>query len=313
MPHPSTVHTNSALSTFIAGYRHAKYIADDVCPIIETEYKSDAYQQYLRADMATPEADLVAANGMPNEVDYSVTTGNYLAQSRALSHFVPQETTSNADEPHDPLEHGSMVTMAKLMLMREIRVASLIETAANYSGNTSAASNPWSDPTNGTPLVDLDTAINGIAEGMEEDTRLVAIMAKELWDEFRRHPDVLGAASLKPRIDLSEAASLIGVDEVIVTSARKNTADPPQTPSYSRIWDATKCAVLRLPTGEPRGEAGLFCATFRWKVDGVNPVNVQTWDEPGRGLAGGTWVKVSIADDEVAVQPDMGYLLTSVS
>lgn len=313
MPHPSELHQDGVLTEFIAGYSNGKYIADDVLPVIETAKASDKFQKYNRADVTT-EVDLeLADNGEATEVDYTITTGNYSVVDRGAKAVMSRKSIANADDPQKPREKGASNAMNKALLGREIRVAALLNTTANYaSANTSAASNAWSDATNGTPLDDVSLMQESIAPGMDDDTELILILTKEKWNHLRKHPQMLGAGQLKPRLSNREAADLLEVDRIFVSNAQKNTATEGLTAVFARIWTTANAVMIRVPKTEPTDETGLFAATFRHRVDGGAGIVVRTWDEPKRGRGGSEVVQVEHSDDEVVVQNDMGYCLTGV-
>jgi hypothetical protein len=315
MPHAAEAHNNASLSTFISSYENGDYIADIVCPIIETDKKSNDYQKFLRKDVITPDDDLIGAEGEASESDYSQTTGTYLCKERGLRGFVGNSLIANADDPHKPFEKRSKHLMNKILLGREIRVATLLQTTTNYlAANTSAAGNVWTDTTNGTPLVDLHLMRSAIAPGFIEDTEVVLVLALEAWQALIRHPDMRGGGHVTATAQAEEIMQAVKIDRILVTEAQKNTANINQTATIARVWDATKAVMVRVPKSEPSDEAGLFAATFRWtRPTTGTPVGVRTWDWPDRGFGGGQGVQVELADAEVVVQNDMGYCLTAVT
>lgn len=312
MAHPSEVHTNGPLSTYISAYTNGAYAADIVCPVIKVNRKSNTFVTYSRKDATTPVSDLAGPTSAVNESDYTQSTDSYSVEDRALVGYVSFDEVANADEPQKPFEKRSNHIMNQLMLAREIRVATLLQTTSNYaSSNFTAASVVWSNESTGTPLTDLLAMRAAIPPAIEDGTKLVLILALEAWNALRKHPQMRGDGAIKPVLVPEEAAALIGVDEIIISEAQKNTANPGQTASYSRIWDRTKAVMVRVPTGELKGEASVFAGTFRF-TNGMDPVQVRTWEAPDRGVRGSTAVQVSFSDDEKVVQNDMGFCLTAV-
>jgi hypothetical protein len=313
MPHPSEVHTDSALSKFISGYTNGEFFADVVSPIIETEKRSDVYQKFSRKDVASYGDDLIGPTAEANRLDYSISTGSYTVKDRGRKAIISMSEIANADEPHKPREKHAMHCMNWLLLGREVRVATALNLNSNFaSGNYSTVSNYWTDEVNGTPLTDLQTARAAIAPGMYGNSRIVAVMALEVWHSLRKHPQMLGGGSTSAVLTREACADLIGVDEIFISDAQKNTANQGQTASFSRVWSSTKALLIRVPNGEPSGEAGLFAATFRFAGDGGDPVRVRRWDEPRLGTGGSEAVQVEFSDDEVVVQNDQAYLLEGV-
>lgn len=306
MPTPNELHTDAALSTFLTGYTNASFIADDVLPIVNTDKLSNVYSKYTLADMITAVADTIAPNGRANEVSYAVSTGSYTCTSRALRGTVSVEEIANADDPQKPLEHRLSVIMNKLLLGREIRVADLLTTSGNYAFTSNASD--WTAST-GTPLEDVHTALEAMVPSMTESNKLIGVCGLEMGNALRRHADLRGPGSEKAVESMDRIAEIFGLDQIFVSSATKNTANPGQTVSRSRVWGTDKFAILSVPRGEVTSEVGLFGATFRFGGD----VKVRRWDEPGLGPNGSEAVQASFIDAEVVVQNDMGYLLTGLA
>lgn len=312
MPSPSQVHIDSALSSFASAYTNGDLIADIASPIIEVDKRSDAYFQYSRADASTIRDDVVGPDSQANQSDYTLTNTTYSVIDRALKQHVSMETIANADAPLDPLMDATDNLMLRLSLGRELRVATQVTTAANYA-TSAAVANVWTDKTNGTPVDDLLSAIAGIAPGSPGSTRLVACMSQETWNALSTHPDTRGGGALRSVSSRPEVASLVGLDEIYVSTAMRNTAAAGLAPVYARIFDAVatgRVAVLRVPNGRPRGKQAMFGATFRFRPTGMAPVQVRRWEVPELGPRGAEAIQVSMSDAESLVQNDMGYLLT---
>jgi hypothetical protein len=310
---PAQLHTDKALSTFISGYTNGQFYADILAPVIETDTPSDKYQQFSRADIATIRDDRLGLSAEANELHYTISTGTYKTEDRGLVGYVSNKEQSSADDPHNPLEKKAMMVMNSLMLGRERRVASMIMTAANYAAaNTFAAATLWSNESTGTPLANIQDAVARIAPSSYANSKTVAVCALEVWNALRKHPDFQAGASESAVITPEQFLTLCQIDELYVSNAQYNTANPTAAPVFTRVYDATKFAVYRVPTGEPTDEVGLFCATFRHVLDGEQPISVRRWEEPKRGRGGSQAVQVELSDDEVVVQNDMGTLITTV-
>ncbi|MEM9067081.1 MAG: hypothetical protein AAGE52_01205 [Myxococcota bacterium] len=314
MPSSKQVHVDAALSSFIAGYEPAEYFADIISPIVETQKASDKYTTYLREDVERRVDDALAENGQASELDYSQGTGSYLVKDRGLKGVVTRKTQANADEPQDPREFTTQQVMWALMREREIRVADGFNSTSNYAtSNTSAAANPWTNTTSGTPLADVDAMKEALAPGMMEKTELVMVLAKPTWHALRRHPDLRGAGAESRVVTLQEAANLLEVDRILVSEAWKLTNNRGQAATRERIWSPSNAIIARVPSGEPSGLTGLFAATMRFAAGAGFPIEVRTWDDPSRGRGGSEVVQVEFSDDEIFVQNDMAYLLTGVA
>lgn len=308
--HAAQQHVDSALSDFATAYRNDGFIADKLCPVVPVDKRSDKFFTRTRRDVSSLVNDIIGPKSRANEASYDVSTDNYSVTGRALVDFVSAALERNADAPLDPKQLATQNIMQKLMLAREIRVASLLTTSGNYaaSTNTSAVSTVWTNETS-TPIADINTAMAAIPFS-GEDTNFFGFCSRPVWNALRKHPEILALKGLdKGQVSRADFASFFELDEMLVSDVWYDTANPGQTASYSRGWGTNVFGVVRVPRQLSGPDISAFACTFR-----VNPgMQVRTWDEPARGEGGSTAVQVEFADDEKVVQNDMGYLLTSVA
>lgn len=311
--HAHGAHTDAQLTAFAVAYKNGAFIADDVCPVVMVDKRSDKFAKRNRRDVSMPINDLIGPSGKSNRATYDVTTDNYSVTGHALHEVVDLSLVRNADAPISPEEWATQNVMQRLMLNREKRVADLIMTAGNWASGNTGAGTDWTDETAGTPLADLNTALEAIPSS-GEDSRLILVLALPLWNALRKHPQMLGlragGGSSAGQLSAAEVAAFIGVDEVKVSRTFITTTNPGQsTAVYSRIWDATKAAIVQVPTVVSGPEASLFSCTFR-----VQPgIQTRKWHDPAYGEEGADLVQTSFADDEKVIQNDMGYLLTGLT
>lgn len=315
MPTRASVYIDKALSTFASAYSNGALLADAASPIIPTAQSSGKYFSFSRKDASTIRSDLMAPDAEANRSSYDITNAAFTCLDYGLKDVIDNDTINQADPPLSVMTDSVDNLMLRLMLSREDRVATQLHTTGSYAAaNTSAAANKWDDETNGTPLADLHAMIAALAPGAPGRTRLVLFLGLEAWQALARHPDMRGGGALRPVVTRQEAASLVGIDEILVSDAQKNTANEGQAASYTRIWDTTKAVLLRLPTGAPQRRQAMFCGTFRYnRLGSRRGVTVRRWEEPKFGVNGSQAVQVGFSDDEVVVQNDMGYLLTAVT
>jgi hypothetical protein len=303
----ASVHVDTALSDFATAYENREMIADRLSPIISVDKRSDVYFKRTRRGSSHIVNDLMSPKSPANETTYELSTGSYLVQDRGLMDYVPNATVQNADAALDPRQETVADIMAKLQLAREVRVASLLCTSGNYaSGSTGAVSvSAWSNQTTSKPLDDINTAKAAIPPS-GPGSKLLAFCAIDVWHALRVHPDLLALKGLdKGMLTRGDFASFFEIDELLVSDAQKDTNNPGQDPSYSRIWTGTVFGMVRVPTA-PSTRSSAFSLTFRAKPG----IQTSTWDEPKLGVNGCEGIKTSFSDDEVIVQNDMGYLIT---
>lgn len=317
MASTAQVRVDSALSTFATKYENSGFIADEVSPIIMSDKLSGKFFTKNRKDVSTPiDDDSLGSRGEASELSYDVSTSSYSVEDRGLKDIVPSSVVSNADEPLSPEEDSVDNLMQAISLNREIRVATLYQTAGNFpAANKASVSNFWSDSTSGTPLADINTGILALASPGAMVKKYL-IMSLKVFHALSTHPDFLslraGGGSDRGQVSEDEMAAFLRIDRVFVSEVTKNTAQRGQaTATYARVWSDTQATLVAVPENvsspERRG-VSVFGVTFRAPPG----LQVRRWDEPKLGRGGSTAIQVELADDEIIAQSDMGYLFSSV-
>lgn len=318
MPSPSAVHVNASLSAFASGYNPGSTMADELCPPIMVDKRSDTYFQRLRKDVATRLDARIGPNGTVSEADFEVTQSTYSVEDFGLIGKVANAEISNADEPMKPKEMRVENLMYRLWLDHEIRVAAVLDTSGSYAA-VGAATAAWSAIGTSNPIKDVQDAVARLAPGGDTKTELIMGLALETWQALSRHPDLLGlragGGGEKGVMRPEEIAAALGLDRIVVSDMQKNTANRGLAASYSRVWSTTIARIVRRPKGEPSGpDAMCFAGTFRQKKNtGPGGWQVTEWDMPEYGVDGGIGIKVSTSEHAARIlQSDMGTLITGV-
>lgn len=310
---PASAHTNGALANFASAYSNSKFIADLVCPVIPVDKESDTFYKRLRKDVETALDAKLGARGSMNEASYDLDDDTYQVNGYGLKEAVDYSLQTNADAPIDPKRWATQNVMQRLMLAREIRVADLIMSAGSWAAsNTSAAGDPWTDATNGTPVDDILTAQEAIPSDGEE-SRLVGVCSLEVFHALRKHPQVRDLHGMETgQLKAAQLADYLELDELHVSRVFKNTANTGQTRSSSRVWSATAFAIVQVPTQLMSTQQQVFAVTFRKNQPAGGAINVREWHEPAEGYNGTDFVAAEHKDDEKVIQDDQGYLITGV-
>lgn len=314
---PASARINNALTDFASAYKNSQFIADDVCPIILTDNESGGFQKRTRKDQATALDNRVGARGKINEATYDLTEGSYSVEGRGLKQAVSESLVLNADAVLNPKELATQNVMQRNMLAREIRVADLIMTSGNWAvANTGAVSPNWDDEIDGVPLTNLQTALQAIPFN-GDDVRVIGVCSDVVFDVLSRHPQIMGLRAGGGLdggpVSPMELAKFLRIDSILVSKVHKNTANNGLTASYSRVWSSTTFAFVVVPAVVVSTEATIFGATFRQNLPGSSKgFRVREWHKDDEGIGGTDYVAAEHKDDEVVVQNDAGYLLTSV-
>jgi len=157
-PTMSQVHVDSFLSGMSIGYKNPMFVADMVFPNVTVQKQSDYYLKFLKGAWFRDEAEVRGPGAEAAQGGYPTTSGTYSCQERAFKHKVPIEIINNADVPVRPFETGTRFATNKVLLSKEIAVASLCTTAGNWttSDDVAAAWVATADGSGNTFIADID-------------------------------------------------------------------------------------------------------------------------------------------------------------
>ncbi len=153
--------------------------------------------------------------------------------------------------------YGSIIRAETIANMRAVnRVLQSYENAVATAAQSTAnlpdgAGSVWSTVATGTPITDIDTAMNTVEDACGRRPNCLVLTRKDLMyaircDQVTDRIKYDGHSDMK---DLENNAANIlaqicGLEEVIVAQAKKNTADKGQTASLSNLWTAGKATVF---------------------------------------------------------------------
>lgn len=325
-PLPADVQGVSILNNLSIKYANGSYIGLELFPMAPVPDVSGTFKKYdERPGHTEHETDGNGESGQANETDMALTEDTYATKPSELTEFLGLPTLLNS-------EPGLITAMDLvenvndgLAFKREIKIAAMATDATLYpTGNktTLTAGVRWDDP-NGKPIRDIQTALAAMWSG-RGDTRVVAAMNTEVWNVLSSHPDMLQLLSLGDRglVSPEQFANFFGLDGILVSDARKNTAAKGQTASYSRVW-GNFFVVMRV-SATPMLRNASFGYTFRWVPSAVPGMIAGTqgfmagqgvfsmqWYDPKKGAFGSLFYKRSHFEDIKIVASKTGYLITT--
>lgn len=306
MTSSAALHIDAPLTSFATSYKNDEYITP--VPDVFVPQLSGTFKQRLRRDISKSMNDRIGDRDKANEVVYSTSDGTYLIKRRALRAPVTRSEIVNANVGLSPEEIATEVVMQGVMLAREVRHATLLTTNTNYaSSNRIAATNAWSDETNGTPDTNINAALATLAS-KPSGAKIIACCGLEVYNNLRKHPRMLAMKGIKEgMVSRAELAQFFEIDEVRVSRLTYDTANEGQTASYSRVWGTNVFALVVVPATQG-GDVSGFAVNFQLQ-DGIRVRRYFVEDE---GYGGTEYVQVEHGDDTQVVQNDMGAIITGV-
>lgn len=296
------------LTGIALAYRNAALIAELVLPPTDPMMKQEfTFKKWtLEEGFTVPETE-VGRKSTPNEVEFTGVEVNDKVVDNGLDDLIPFDDMQNARDSLDPLGRAVVGLTDLIALRREKRTADLVFLAATYDTNLKvqlSGTGQWSDFANSDPIADIQAAIDGPIM-----TPNIGVFGRQSWSVLIRHPEMLkavnrtaGDTGIARREDVQ---ALFELDEILVGSARLNTAKKGQTPSYARVWGKHAAFLHRDPLAtDPMANR----VTFGWTAQYGEKVSGQL-DEPKTGMRGSTRVRVGESVKEVIVANETGYFV----
>lgn len=307
---------NPVLTAIAVGYKNpdVSLIADAVLPRVDVAGLTFKYTRYSVADAFTVPDTKVGRKSQPTQVDFGGTQDQATCVDQGLDDFLPNvDLDAWAAAPKAP---GAVSPQAKstsllaglIDLAREVRVANMVFSAANYAPGQSAAlsgTSMWSDYANSDPLSTLLAALD--VPVMRPNKMVIGQAA---WTRLRQHPVLLKSFNKssgdKGTITREYLAQLLEINEVVVGSSFVNTARRGQAVQLQRTW-GKHCALLYVSQAMADADQPQFGFTAQWggRIAGNIP-------DAKMGLRGGETIRVGESVIELVCDPSSGYLFQNI-
>jgi hypothetical protein len=306
----SQVQDNRFLSNLSVQYKNDEYIGEMLMPTVQAPNLAGEYPRYdKRSRLAAPD-DSMAGRTTANEIqDNRLTPGTFTCKPYALANHVDVLTLRNQVAPLDEMVDLTESVAELMALRREIRIAAKLTDASNYaSANkiTLSAGSRW-DEQGGNPVKIIQGAVAALWNG-RGPSKILGWCSLDVWNVLSRNPmilDLFKYGGTAPGLATpAMIAGFFGLDGLLVSKARKDTANEGQTASYSRIW-GNYFGVTRVADRATIRNAG-WGATFRF-----GSVLTRVWFDPRISTEGGYYSQVSTHEDHNIQAADTGYLVTT--
>lgn len=312
MPTQAPFPINESLTAIALSYRNEAMIADMVLPRVPCANDAFKYFKWNRDEAFTVPDTKIGRKSEANVVEFGGTEVTDSTSDYGLKDVVPLQDLRNAQgTPFDPLGMAALGTTRLMTLDREIRVASLVTTAANYGASNKATlsgTSQWSDYTNSNPLSAILTAFDAM---LMRPNKLV--LGQAVWTVLRQHPRILEAIkgtgaglSSQGTINRQQLAELLGIQEVLVGAGWVNGGKKGAAAAYARCWGKFAAAIYTEPVNSTEA-----ATTFGFTAESGGGLRVRDWFDEKIGTDGAQVVQVVDTVKEVLPANDLGFLWTA--
>ncbi len=262
------------------------FIGLSLFPVIETMKQAGTFGRIKLAEMLRDQESVRAPGASYNRGEGRFDTLNFATVEHGFEEAIDDRESEMFADFFDAEQLAAMRARDVVVRNYEKRIAAL----ALAITNTNAAAFVWSDAAQATPIVDVKNANLAIFDR----TGLIPNVLAITWKQFQHLKDVdeiVERIKFSGRDDPKRAginqqvlADVFGLDRVIVTGSRRNTANEgAATPILSSIFADQSATLARVAlTDDPR--EACWGRTFHWGEDGSTIGGmVETYrDEPKR-------------------------------
>ncbi len=140
------------------GIPSGDYVADIVSPVVNVKRDRGVWYPESPKDATQLVLGSASGDGGPAEINPLYSSTQFVTTGYALAAKLPRRTVANAD--FDLKKRATRRLVQALRLGRELRVATLLTTSANWAaGNTVAAAAKWNGGANANTLQDMFAAL----------------------------------------------------------------------------------------------------------------------------------------------------------
>ena len=303
------VSNHPVLQPLAIAYRNPMLIFRDVLPEVMVDFESYKYWAYDRDEPYTIPDTRVGRRGEVNEIEFGGKLVDGSTKDFGLKARVPRKDERAAQSQNSaasPLAYATEGVMNLIELEREKECADIVFKAASYNATnkaTLAGGTQWSHA-DGDPLAAIEDA---------KDTMLyepnTLVLGMTTWRQVRRNRAVISAINRtdgeKGIASRREFAELLEIENLVIGSARVNTAIPGQTAALSFGW-GKHAALLHINRATNPTMGATAMPTFGWTAM-WGPRIVRSWMENDNGLEGGDILLAGERRGVHIVDKDLGY------
>ncbi|MEO8376254.1 MAG: hypothetical protein ABI579_01175 [Candidatus Sumerlaeota bacterium] len=305
MPDVASSHFDAALTNLSVAYRNNSYVAQDIAPEVAVRRQSNRYFVYdPKRDNMRETFDGRAPGAEAHELDFQLSSDLYYCDDHALESAIADEENENADSPLQPQVDRVEFLTDKILLNKEIALATKLRDTAVIPNTAITA---WND-TGGDPITDIETGRASIVNQIQQAPNTL-VLSFSVYTALRNCAKVIDRIKYTNggTIGTKALADLFDVERALVGRAVKNTSAVGQNPSLQAVWGDDALLLYVPPRVSLKATAAAL--TFAWsQAAGTRGVSVQAWREERRKA---TMVRVQQYYDLKVVAPGAAYLFPS--
>lgn len=273
--------TPQFLQSVALGFTNRELIADRVSPVITVAKDRGSFRIFGKNEFIQHEARW-AYGAIPNAIEARWSSDTYFSEGRKLRIKLLDAEVKNADNDLDLRRTYTRYVTNAILIAREVRVANLFTTGANYPGAntvTKGGGAEWDTVLAATPkqpITDIDAGLRQVAiSAMQPRARMSVVIPEPVFDAtIRTNAYLLGTLNYTSPESYTPAllAAFLGVKEVIISSVMTSglgpelvTADVLTGYTASFLWGDNVWMGI-VAEGQNDMEP-TFSRSFNWRAD----------------------------------------------
>jgi hypothetical protein len=283
----------------------------DILPIFPVMEKSADYPVIPNEAILKVQNVKRQPRGNYNRSDWEFETKTYACEERGWEEAVERSERNNYMRLFDLEVEAANRANTVIMRAQEVDIATLLFNATTFSGRTSGVTTEWSTAATATPRADILTAqqasliyLDAGACSLKVFQNLVNTAEVK---EALKYTNPIEMGGLEAQRQM--VAQYLGLDNLFVSNAKKDTAKKGQSTSGTDIWDDEYFLVFKRATQSSMREPALG-RTFLWTPDSPNILTVDQYEEP---QSDSDIYRVRHNADEVVQFTGAGYLLSNIT
>jgi len=308
MPSLNTARPVSSLLTNIAvefANNADSYVGRTVCPAVSVDEETGTYFKFtldsFYGSTGLQGNDLLRApQSAYTRGGWDLTTGTFKCNEYGYEDLIDHRIAKGLDKYIEVAARCTKSATERMLIAREIRVASLFQTGGNWDTAPDVGGD-WDAA--GTPVTDIDLAVKTVLlAGRAPNTM---IMSWSVWQALRKHSDITALFGNDERKSITASVlggvlrDMFGIEHIHIGSALKNNALPGVDPSLTEVWGDGVWVGYINP--EPSKEDPSAAYTFEFE-----DLAAYSYDEDS---IRSSVVRVNETVSEAVISSSMGYLI----
>lgn len=266
LPDQSDVHVDTPLTNMSLGFMQAdtNFVAGRVFQGLPVSKQTDKFYTFDRSYWFRDEMAIRADGAESAGAGFAVGTDTYDCDVYSLHKDLGNQLLGNADAGLSLDQAASNFLTLQKMIRQEVQFATDFFVTGKW-GTSKVLTTKWSDKSSDI-IYDIELAKKTILQNTGQMPNVLTF-GYETWEQVKQHPDIIarldrGQTNGLAQVTRQAVAALFELDEVLVMSAIKNSADEGAAASYAFIGGKHALLTYRPPSPGILTPAAAY--TFTW-------------------------------------------------